>query len=77
MYLRDLPMSLAHIIRQIVLTPADTILQKVSDGLADELKRQESFICRSSIVKSFLDILIDSVCPGSARVCIASCTWGM
>jgi hypothetical protein len=75
--LRDLPTSLAHIIRQIVLTPADTILQKTSDDLADELKRQESFICQSSIVKSFLDTLIDSVCSGTARACIALCSWGM
>ena len=74
--MRDLPTSLAHIIRQIVLTPADTILQKTSDDLADELKRQESFICQSSIVKSFLDTLIDSVCSGTARVCIALCSWG-
>ena len=75
--MRDLPTSLAHIIRQIVLTPADTILQKISDDLADELKRQESFICQSSIVKSFLDTLIDSVCSGTARACIALCSWGM
>ena len=74
--MRDLPTSLAHIIRQIVLTPADTILQKTSEDLADELKRQEAFICQSSIVKSFLDTLIDSVCSGTARVCIALCSWG-